>query len=299
MPHKFNTSRRHEIKKKRYRVTNWPVYNESLCQRGDVTIWLNADVADEWIAKRRKTPGGQPIYTDLAILLCLTLGMIHKQTLRQTVGLVHGLTRLMGLDVLVPDFSTLSRRRVGLNLPTKSQTQRSNPIHLVVDCTGLKIFGEGEWLESKHKTKARQRKVWRKLLLGLDLETGDIVCTDLTKYDVGDPTALSVILDQIDAPVIRFLADGAYDGTPTSNLLMQRFGETVEIIIPPPFTAVSGPQSRHDPTQRDKHIAAIRDKGRRAWQVSSGYNQRSRGETQKGRWKTVIGSKLKARSLQG
>jgi hypothetical protein len=153
-----------------------------------------------------------------------------------------------------------------------------------------------KWLHNKHKTKAN-RKSWRKLHLGLDLTTGDIVCSDLTKEDVGDPTALSELLDQIDAPVSRFLADGAYDGDPTSDLLVERFGEAIEIIIPPPITAVPSPEAARDPTTRDKHITAIRDQGRMAWQASSGYNQRSRGEAQMGRWKTVIGPKLKARNL--
>ena len=132
----------------------------------------------------------------------------------------------------------------------------------------------------------------------MDLTTGEIACADLTKDDVGDPSALPELLEQIDAPFSRFLADGAYDGDPTSDLLMNRFGENVEIIIPPPRNAIPNPASDHDPTSRDKSIATIRDNGRMAWKVSSGYNQRSWGETQMGRWKTVIGPKLKARNFQ-
>jgi hypothetical protein len=101
-------------------------------------------------------------------------------------------------------------------MPEKSKAQRAGPIELVVGSTGLKIFGEGEWLQNKHKTKAK-RKSWRKLHFGLDITTGDIVCSDLTKDDVGDPTALPELLDKIDAPVSRFLADGAYDGDSTSE----------------------------------------------------------------------------------
>ena len=296
MPHKFNASRRHKFEKKRQKVTNWQVYNEGLRQRGDVTIWLSHEVEEEWLADKRQTPGGQPIYSGMAISVCLTLGMVFKQPLRQTQGLVRSLVRHMALDVPVPDFSTLSRRGAGLSMPEKSKTQRSGPIELVVDSTGLKIFGEGEWLQKKHKTKAK-RKSWCKLHLGLDLTTGDIVCSDLTKDDVGDPTALPELLDQIDAPVSRFLADGAYDGDPTRHLLVDRFGEAIEIVIPPPITAVLSPDAVHDPTPRDKHIEEIRDKGRMTWQVRSGYNHRSRGETQMGRWKTIIGPKLKARSF--
>jgi hypothetical protein len=119
----------------------------------------------------------------------------------------------------------------------------------------------------------------------------------LTKDDVGDPTALPDLLDQIDADVTRFIADGAYDGDPTSALLTDRFGVGVEIIIPPPKTAVLSPDGDGNPTLRDQRIAEIRTGGRMAWQGSSGYNQRSRGETVMGRWKAVIGPKLKARSF--
>ncbi len=213
MPHKFNDARRHKFEKKRYRVSNWPEYNESLRQRGDVTVWLSPEVEAAWRADRRKSRGGQPVYSDLAITVCLTLGMVYKQPLRQTEGFVRSLIKIMGLDLAVPDYSTFSRRGAGLVLPMEPRAQTNGPIHLVIDSTGLKIFGEGEWLENKHKTKAK-RKSWRKLHLGLDLVSGDLVCSDLTTDGVGDPTALPGLLDQIDGGVTRFIADGAYDGDP-------------------------------------------------------------------------------------
>ena len=297
MPHKLNATRRHKFAKKRYRVTNWAEYNESLRRRGDLTVWFTADALKLWAAPRRTSRGGQPRYSDLAITICLTLGVVYKQPLRQTQGLMRGIARLMGLEISVPDFSTLSRRGRGLSIPAKLRTGRIEPVHLVVDSTGLKIFGEGEWQQDKFRTKAK-RKSWRKLHLGLDLATGEIICADLTLDDVGDPTALPGLLDQVDAPASKFLADGAYDGAPTTDLLNALFGDAVEIIIPPPKNAIPSPQSAHDPSQRDHHIAAIQTHGRLAWQSSSGYNQRSRGETQMGRWKGVIGPKLKARNFE-
>ncbi|AXA43599.1 MULTISPECIES: IS5 family transposase [Rhizobium] len=201
---------------------------------------------------------------------------------------------LMGFDIAVPDFSTLSCRSKGLALPsTKFRATTSGPVHLVVNSTGLKVFGEGEWLENKHKTKAKRKD--GAMHLGLNLVSGEIVCSDLTVDDVGDPTALPGLLDQIGGPVEKFIADGAYDGTPSRDLLATRFGEIVEVIIPPPKTAVASPQSVLVPSVRDRHIAEIQTKGRMAWQKSAGYNKRSRSETQMGRWKAVIGPKLKAR----
>lgn len=167
-------------------------------------------------------------------------------------------------------------------------------IHLAVDRTGLKIFSKGDWLERKHKAKSKRRS-WRKLRLGLDLVSGEIVCSDLTTDNVGDLTALPDLLGQIDCPVDLFLADGVYDGGPTSDLLATRFGSTIDVTIPPPKTAVLSPNAAHYPTIRDIHIAEIKTYGRMVWQKTSGYNQRSRIETQMARWKAVIGPKLKAR----
>jgi hypothetical protein len=152
------------------------------------------------------------------------------------------------------------------------------PLRLVVDSTGLKIFGEGEWLEEKHKNK-RNRRSWRKLHLGLNLVSGEIVCSALTRDDVSDPTALPDLLDQVDGPADLFLADGAYDGEPTSDLLAARFGSTIEVTIPPPRNAILSPNAAQNMTARDCHIADITARGLMASPKASGYNQRSRIES--------------------
>ena len=209
MPHKFNASRRHTFDKARYRVINWAEYNESLRQRGDLTIWVSDEAQSVWSAPHRTSRGGQRRYSDLAIETCLTLRTTYRLGLRQTQGLMGSIGTLMGLDIRVPDYSTLSRRADGLSIAQAVRQAGSVPVHLVVDSTGLKIFGEGEWLAQKHKTKGIRRR-WRKLHLGLDLASGAIVCANLTHDEVGDSTALPGLLDQLDAPVTGFLADGAY-----------------------------------------------------------------------------------------
>ncbi len=293
MPHKYNEKHRHKIPRQKFKVTNWPAYNESLRRRGDLTVWISDDALSQWSAPRRTSRGGQPKYSDMAITMCLTLRVVYGSPLRQTQGMMRSIATLMGVEIAMPDFSTLSHRGKGLELPpVRRPTASQGPVHLVVDSTSLKVFGEGEWLENKHKIKVK-RKRWRKLHLGLHLVSGEIICSELTRDDVGDPTALPDLLDQIDGAVAEFIADGAYDGTPTRDLLPTRLGETVEVIIPPPKTAVQSPQSAHNPTVRDLHIAEIEAKGRMAWQKSSGYNQRSRVESQIGRWKIVIGPKLR------
>ena len=201
---------------------------------------------------------------------------------------------LMGLDVLVPGFPTLSRRSKGLVLPpAKHRCEHHKPVHLVADSTELKIVGAGAWLEAKHDAKA-SRKRWRKLHLGLDLVSGEIVCSELTTDEIGDPTALPDLLDQIDGPVDRCIADGASDGDRRAIFCPPALAI---MIIPPPKNAITSPDAATHPIVRDRHIAEIAKRGRLAWQKSKGYNQRSRIETQMGRWKTVIGSKLQARRL--
>ncbi|KUP94681.1 hypothetical protein TRIHO_06070 [Tritonibacter horizontis] len=144
MPHKFNAARRDKIPKQKYRVTNWSEYNDGLRQRGDLTIWMSEDVIRSWVAPRRVTRGGQRKYSDLAIEMCLTLGMVFRQPLRQTQGLMRSIAGLFGVEIKVPDFSTLSRRSSGLKWPTQPRISSRAPVHLAVDSTGLKIFGEGE-----------------------------------------------------------------------------------------------------------------------------------------------------------
>ena len=144
MPHKFNADRRDKIPKQRHRVTNWAEYNEGLRRRGDLTVWISEDALALWSAPRRTTRGGQPHYSDLAIELCLTLGLVFKQPLRQTQGLMRSIARLQGVEIAVPDFSTLSRRGNGLMLRPKPNSKSDKPLQLVMDSTGLKIFGEGE-----------------------------------------------------------------------------------------------------------------------------------------------------------
>ena len=141
---------RHKFAKKKYWVTNWCGYNESLRNRGDLTVWITGDARKHWAAPRRRSRGGQPRYSDLAITMCLTLGMVYRLPLRQTQGLIRSISKLMLLEISVPDFSTLSRRGRGLSLPARPKIKITDPVHLAIDSTGLKVFDEGEWLQSKY-----------------------------------------------------------------------------------------------------------------------------------------------------
>ena len=275
----------------KYAVTNWPEYNEALRRRGDVTIWLEEGAAGKWSAPKRMGRGGQPKYSDFAIETCLTLGLIFQQPLRQTQGFVRSLLHLMGLELPVLDFSTLSRRAIGL-LVVDDRSKSSGPITLIVDSTGLKIHRGSGWQETKHGS-GKTRKSWRKLHIGYDPDSGEIVASLLSTDQVGDETALPGLIAGIESPVDRFLADGAYDDTGVFTCLTEAFGLDVEVIIPPPKTAVLGLDH-----QRDAHIRHIAAQGRMAWQSKTGYNNRALVEAQIGRYKAVIGAGLKSRQFR-
>jgi transposase len=297
MPYKFNESRRHKIPRAKYRVTNWPEYDAALVRRGSLTVWLTEEAIAAWQAPATGKRGGQPVYSALAIETSLALRLVFHLPLRQTEGLLRSIAEVLKIDIAIPDHTTLSRRGGGLTvMPTR--IDRAEPLHLLVDSTGLKIYGEGEWLDQQHGIRARRR--WRKLHLDVDAHTHEIVAVELTPDDVGDIAAVPDLLDQIDAEVASVTADGAYDGQSVYDAVAERHPDAA-VIIPPRTTAVAdGTTAVADGTtgvQRDKHLTAIAEHGRMSWQRSSGYNQRSLVETAMFRYKTIIGRRLHAPTL--
>lgn len=295
MPHKHNASPRHRIPKMKFQVTNWPEYEAGLRRRGSLTLWLTEEALAGWLAQRRTTRGGQPRYSDLAIEAVLTLGCVFGLRLRQSEGLMLSLLDLMGLDLAVPDHTTLSRRAQRWEPLTGRQRhpEEDGPLHVLVDSTGLKVFGAGEWLEDKHG--ARSRRTWHKLHLALDADSGEIIAHSLTNQDTDDPSQVEPLLDQVDGEIGQFTADGAYDGGPTYGAVLKH-SVTARIVIPPRITAVESDDTG-PPGQRDGHIGAIASGGRLNWQVATGYGKRALIETAIGRYKGLIGRRLRARSF--
>jgi hypothetical protein len=152
MPFKHNTSRRHHIPMARRRITNWPAYEAGLRRRGDLTFWLDEAALSEWHAPRRTSRGGQPIYADMAIEVVLTLRLVFRLALRQVEGLTRSVLRWLGLEIAVPDHSTLSRRGSGFAGRQPRAVRHDKPVHVVLDSTGLQVFGQGEWDAEKHDT---------------------------------------------------------------------------------------------------------------------------------------------------
>jgi hypothetical protein len=195
MPFKANAARRHHSPKHKREVTNWTTYDASLRQRGSLTVWFTDEAIAPWQARPRTTRGGQAWYSPLAILTALTLRAVFRLALRQTEGLIGSIIRLLGLTLAIPDHSTLSRRADKLEMPRPrfSTGAESELVHLLVDSTGLKLCGAGEWLVEKHGTKTRRS--WRKLHIGMDADTGEIVAAELTTNDVDDASRVGSLLD--------------------------------------------------------------------------------------------------------
>src|SRR3954452_17381126 len=153
LPFKLNQDRRHHIPRQRHKVTNWPAYDASLRQRGSLTVWFTEEAIAAGAAEPRTTRGGHAWYSPLAILTALTLRAVFRLTFRQTEGLIASIISLLGLTLRVPDHTTLSRRAATLEVPWPQRhcgSSGAEPMHLLVDSTGLKLCGAGEWLVEKH-----------------------------------------------------------------------------------------------------------------------------------------------------
>src|SRR4051812_33909198 len=295
MPFKANADRRHHIPKQRRRVTNWAEYDAALRQRGSLTVWFTEAAIAACHAEPRTTPGGQPHYSSLAITTALTLKAVFRLALRQTEGLIGSIIRLLGLDLSVPHHTTLSRRAETLEVPRPRPGSDAEPVHLLVDSTGLKLCGPGEWLIEKHGT--RRRRSWKMLHIGMDADTGRIVASELTPHDGDDGSQVGPLLDQVAAPLASVTGDGAYDQDGVYASVAERH-PGARVIVPPRSAAVPSQTAETAPTQRDQHLHLIAEHGRMGWQKASGYNRRALAEATIGRFKRVIGDGLHARTDQ-
>ena len=232
----------------------------------------------------------------LAILTALTLRAVFRLAYRQAEGLLGSIIGLLGFGLRVPDHTTLSRRAATLDVPRPGSAGAgadSEPMHLLVDSTGLRLCGAGEWLLEKHGTKTRRS--WRKLHIGVDAGSGQIVAASLTTKEVDDGAAVGPLLDQITGVVASFTGDGGYDQDSVSAAVAERHPKAA-VIVPPRATAVPSETAATAPTQRDRHLWIIAEHGRAAWQKASGYTTRARAEAAIGRFKQVIGDGLRSRT---
>lgn len=223
------------------------------------------------------------------------LRLAFGQPWRQTEGLLRSIANLLNVSLAVPDHTTFSRRSISLSL-TMPRARSSEPVHVLIDSTGLKIYGAGEWQREKHGE--RRRRTWRKLHLAINPDNSEILASELTSHEVGDPSMIGPLLNQIPESIASVLADGAYDGEPVYHTIAQHQPHVPPtVIIPPRITAVLSSGMDPVPSWRDRHIQMIQEKGRRRWEKAMGYGKRALVETAMFRDKTLIGPRLRARTL--
>jgi hypothetical protein len=277
-----------------YRIRNWSEYNAGLKQRGSLTFWRLDDVVDGWLEPdltgRR---GASPLYTDLAIATFETLKRVYGLADRQTEGFIASLFGLIGVDLPVPEPSTVSRRKRKLNV-TLPVVPQSRAVHLVVDSTGVKVSGEGEGKTRQHGVS--KRRTWRKLHRGVDESTGEILAAVVTTNDFHDSEVLPDLLEATEADIAQGAADGAYDKRRGYDALTERGAKAA---IPPQKNAKIWPHGncKAPPHPRDENLRAIRKRGRKAWKRQSNSHRRSIAETTLFRLKALFGGKLRSRKF--
>jgi hypothetical protein len=271
-----------------YRIRNWSQYNAALTQRGSLTLWVDQAAINQWLCASPPARRGRPLkYTDAAVGCCLLLREVFHLPLRQTQGLTRSIFHLLDIDLPAPHYSLLSRRarhlKVALTAPS------TKPIkHLVFDASGLKVFGEGEWKVRTHGQDYRRR--WRKLHIGLDADSQQVVVALLTDATVVDPRTLPRQLKQVEAPVERLYGDGAYDARACYRAIHQRGARA---IIPPRQGSV--PWQDDYLKERNRNLRAVKKHGLKGWKKRSGYHRRSLVETAFFRLKTIFSDKLRSR----
>ena len=274
----------------RYRTLNWSSYNAALRTRGSLTVWF--DPSTTWHAVPSGKRGAQPVYSDAAIQACLTVKVLFGLPLRQTTGFVASLLKLVGLDWPVPDYSTLCRRQktLAVQLPYRGG---AGPLHLLVDSTGIKVRGEGEWHARKHG--GAKRRVWRKVHLAIDEATMEVRAVEITGSGVGDAPMLPGLLSQVpaDEPIASVTADGAYDGRACRDAVANRGADA---IIPPRRNARPWKKDSPGAGARNEALRAMKRFGRALWRKWSGYHRRSHVETKMNCMK-LLGQKLMSRDF--
>ncbi len=284
-------SRVHPKHKTKYHVQNWASYERALVRRGNVTVWLSPEAIAAWEPDGGGTRGGQRKYSDVAIETALTLRLIFHLPLRQAEGFLISVFGLMGVDLPSPDHTTLSRRGQHLDV-TLRRPPRGDGLHLLIDSTGLSMFGEGEWAATKHG--GHGKRGWKKLHLGVD-RSGVIIAQALTDATVDDAVTGADLIGAVDGDVASVTADAAYDTLAFYNSARQR---GAKVVVPPVKTARLS-RRRPRSSARDRTIRKVTQLGRRRWKKEAGYHRQARVENTFFRYKSILGDRLRARSPGG
>jgi hypothetical protein len=284
-------------KKAIYRIRNWSEYNQRLVKRGSVTLWIDEEVLANWhpVPEDQRKRGGQVQYSDQAIECLLMLKAVYGLPYRQTIGFAQSILNLMAVAVRVPDYSLLCKRSKDFAIDL-AITPSDAPKHIVLDSTGLKVYGEGEWKVRQHGYS--KRRTWRKLHLSVDENTQELQAVVLTEAGVDDAEAGKQVLDETPGEIGRVGGDGAYDKRKFYEASTARGVD--KILVPPRRDAKiwQHGNTKRDPLPRDENLRRIRQVGRQKWKDESGYHRRSLAETAVFRFKVIFGNSLSTRTIE-
>lgn len=289
--------RKNTEKKAVYRVRNWLDYNQSRVKRGSITVWIDAEVLEKWHPKAegKRKRGGQVRYSDQAIEAFLMLKAVYGLPYRQTIGFAQSILELLGAEVKVPDYTLLCKRSQDLELDL-AITPSKEPKHIVLDSTGLKVYGEGEWKVRQHGSS--KCRTWRKLHLSVDESTQELQAVVLSESGLDDAEAGIQLLAETPGEIEQGGGDGAYDKRKFYAAATEHGVNT--ILVPPQHNAKIWQHGncKKKPLPRDENLRRIRKLGRRRWKHESGYHRRSLAETAVFRFKVIFGNSLRTRTNQ-
>ncbi|HET8669649.1 MAG TPA: IS5 family transposase [Candidatus Saccharimonadales bacterium] len=276
---------------RRYHIRNWPQYITALINRGSLTLWIDHHSINHWLNARPAAGRGRPLlYADAAITCALLIREVYHLPLRQTQGFILSLFDLLHIDLPVPHYSTLCRRARSLRiklLPLSPQ----QPLHLLIDSSGLKVYGEGEWYVRLRKQY--KRRTWRKTHIAMDWESELIHSAIGSHKDLLDRFAVVDLLDQVHSPLAVVYADGAYDYKVCYKAIYEKGGEA---IIPPKQKGVLHKQEWM--ASRNRNIKQMRRVGLDKWKRKSGYHRRSLIETAFFRLKKIFSDRLRSKRTE-
>jgi hypothetical protein len=289
--------------KKSYRVRNWKEYNKALVNRGNINFWINEECLKQWQNTQRTGKKGRPEkYSDIAIHCGLTLKALLRLTFRATEGFIKGLMSLLKISLDVPDYTLLCKRQkhLSIKLP-KVRSHVQEQLNIVVDTTGIKVYGEGEWKVRQHGWK--KHRLWRMLHLAVNSNTHGIEAFELTDFGTRDCEGFPLLLKKIEGPIGSCKADGAYDSFSCYEE-SERYG--FELITPPTQKAKTSDERRRHKKKagpeavkkRDDAVTQVRELGRKEWKIKTGYHRRSLAETAMFRLKTLLGNRFSTRKLE-
>lgn len=286
---------------KAYRIKNWSKYNKSLIQRGSINFWFSEDSIRKWKNTSHTGEKGRPAeYSDDAILCAFLIRIVYHLPLRATEGLLLSLVTLLGLPLKIPSYTQICRRAKLLGKTLKKLSSR-RPHDIVFDSTGLKVYGEGEWKVKQHGTS--KRRTWRKLHLGVDPDSKEIIVADVTSNSIGsgDSQIGKKLLKKVPKSAKKIFGDGAYDGIEFRREIEENGAEP---IIPPSRDAIvhweSGDKAMQKRNDAVKEIQGLGgdDEARRLWKILKGYHRRSLAETTMYRIKQLTGGNMRSREWE-